>query len=519
MAGARVFHLKVRIDPKCAFKGVRAFLVLKNLEKAGGVLHSVPGAKDLEEGKFDFVFDAWVESELSEEELKAACMKVMEIVDAEVAKLPMPAAPAAAPAAVAAAPSALAASMPVAQAAAAPAAPAAAAAPASPPSAAKQTVRVNVERLDRIMNMVGELVTSKIRLGQIAKQRQNKELSDALVQVEHIVNELQGEAMAARMVPMEQVYSRFPRMIRDLSRDLNKEVELVLEGSDIEMDRTILEEVTDPLIHLLRNAMDHGLESSQERKELGKPPTGLLRLEARREKNMVVLTVEDDGSGIRTDKVRSAAVRRGLLSQEQARALTEDEAINLISLPGFSTADTVTSVSGRGVGVDAVRTKVEALGGSLRIESQPGKGSRFRVRLPMTLAIIQALMVRVGKEEYAAPVSNVVEALELSASELRSIHGQEVVMLREEVLPVFRLHRLLEVPDVPSQLPPLFSVLVVEAGERRAGLLVDEVIGQLEIAIKSLGRFIKGIRGFGGVTILGDGRICLILDFSSLLEL
>ena len=521
-AGATVTHIKIGIDPKCAFKGVRAFLVIKNLEKAGAILCTQPAGKDLEAGNFDLTFDAWVEGEKAEDELALICTKVMEIAGADATRLARPAG--------------VAPLVPPAQPTVQPAAEAgpgndslqkqAGLAPAegetrsvTAQQGGKQTVRVSVERLDRIMNMVGELVTSKIRLAQISKMHPIKDLSDALVAVEHIVNELQEEAMAARMVPMEQIFNRFPRMVRDLARELGKEVELDLVGSEIELDRTILDEITEPLIHLLRNSVDHGLESPEERKKAGKAPFGTLRLEARREKNLVVITVQDDGGGIRTDLVRAAAVRKGLLREEQARALSEEEAINLISLPGFSTAEKVTAVSGRGVGVDAVRTKVESLGGSLRIESTPGQGSRFRIRLPLTLAIIQALLVKVGKEEYAAPVTNVVEAVEFTASELRSIHGQEVVMLREEVLPVFRLQRLLEIPAGSDQLPAVFSVLVVEAGERRAGLIVDEVVGQLEIAIKSLGRYLKSIRGFGGVTILGDGRICLILDFSSLLDL
>jgi two-component system chemotaxis sensor kinase CheA len=499
-AGAPVTHIKVGVDPRCAFKGVRAFLVVKNLAKAGALLATQPAGKDLEAGNFDLTFDAWVETELGEDELVENCTRVMEIAGADATSLSAPPAPGPAPVQEAAV-----------------AAPAEAAAPSQPAAAPKQTVRVSVERLDRIMNMVGELVTSKIRLAQIAKSHHLKELSDALVQVEHIVNELQEEAMAARMVPMEQVFNRFPRMIRDLARELGKEVELELLGSEIELDRTILDEITEPLIHLLRNSVDHGLEGPEERRLAGKPSAGTLRLEARREKNMIVITVEDDGGGIRTDKVRAAAVRKGMLKEEQALALSEEEAINLISLPGFSTAETVTSVSGRGVGVDAVRNKVESLGGSLRIESTPGKGSRFRVRLPLTLAIIQALLVRVGREEYLAPVTNVIEAVEFTAAELVSSQGQEAVMLRSELLPVFRLSRLLDAPDAAAGARS-FSVLVVEAGERRAGLIVDEVVGQLEIAIKGMGRYLKGVRGFGGVTILGDGRICLILDFSSLLE-
>ena len=505
LAATDIAHIRIDIDPKCAFKGVRAFLVVKNLERLGSVLHTHPGAKDLEQGNFDLSFDVWLESAAPDTELVAAATKVMEIAGAKAAHLPRPAAPA--PATAGSPASAM------------PAEPAAAAAPAVASAPAKQTIRVSVERLDRIMNMVGELVTSKIRLALIAKKSQNKELADALVVVEHIVNELQEEAMAARMVPMEQIYSRFPRMVRDLARELGKEIDLQLLGSEIEMDRTILDEITDPLVHLLRNAVDHGMEKPDERRAAGKLPQGTLRLEAKREKNMVVITVEDDGGGIRVDKVRAAAVRKGMFREEQVRAMSEEEVINLISLPGFSTAEAVTAISGRGVGIDAVRTKVESLGGSLRIESTTGQGSRFRIRLPLTLAIIQALLVRIAKEEYAVPVTNVVEAIELMPSELRHIHGQEVVMLRDEVLPVYRLSSLLEPPGYSATLPALFSVLVVEAGERRVGLLVDEVVGQLEIAIKNLGRYLKGIRGFGGVTILGDGRICLILDFSSLLDL
>jgi two-component system chemotaxis sensor kinase CheA len=517
-SGAPVLHVKVGVDPRCAFKGVRAFLVRKNLEKVGTLLGTLPAGKQLEAGDFDLTFDVWLESDRPDDEILLLCTKVMEIAGADVERLENPAAAAPTLAAPLAAQETLfAAPLPPL----APAAPTPEAKAPAPREAtvAKQTVRVSVERLDRIMNMVGELVTSKIRLGMISKNHAVKDLSDAIVQFEHIVNELQEEAMAARMVPMEQVFNRFPRMVRDLARELGKEVDLELVGSEIELDRTILDEITDPLVHLLRNSIDHGLELPELRSKAGKSGVGTVRLEARREKNQVVITVQDDGAGIQTDKVRAAAVRKGLMSPEQARALSEDEAINLISLPGFSTTETVTAVSGRGVGVDAVRTKVEALGGSLKIESNPGLGSSFRVRLPLTLAIIQALLVRVGKEEYAAPVSNVVEVVEYAPSELRSIHGQEVVMLREEVLPVFRLYRLLEVPGVSERLPSNFSVLIVEAGERRAGLIVDEVMGQLEIAIKGLGRYLKSIRGFGGVTILGDGRICLILDFSSLLEL
>jgi two-component system chemotaxis sensor kinase CheA len=254
-----------------------------------------------------------------------------------------------------------------------------------------------------------------------------------------------------------------------------------------------------------------------ERRKAGKPPAGTIRLEAKRDKNQVLISVEDDGGGIRTDKVRASAVRKGLITEEMARAMSDEEAVSLIFAPGFSTAETVTAVSGRGVGVDAVRTKVESLGGTLRVENYPGQGTRFRIRLPLTLAIIQALRVRVGREEYMAPVANVVEAMEYGRQDLKRTHGLETVMLRNEVLPVQRLSRLLGHGEQESL--PLFTVLVTEAGEHRAGLIVDEVLGQQEIAIKNLGKSLKTVRGFGGVTILGDGSVCLILDLPTLLEL
>jgi two-component system chemotaxis sensor kinase CheA len=364
---------------------------------------------------------------------------------------------------------------------------------------------------------VGELVTAKIRLGQISRKVHVKELDEALISVDHIVNELQEEVTAARMVPMDQIFSRFPRLIRDLARELGKPLELAMEGREIELDRSILDEIGEALVHLLRNSADHGIEDPETRRRQNKPATGTIRLEAKRDKNHVLISVEDDGAGIDTHKVREAAVRKGLMTAEAARSLSEDEAVALIFSPGFSTASTVTKVSGRGVGVDAVRTRAEALGGSLKVENYPGKGTRFRIRLPLTLAIIQALRVRVAGEEYMAPVANVVEAVECGRRDLKRTHGAPTIMLREEVLPVMRLDGVLGLPV--NEGAALFTVLVVETGERRMGLVVDEVLGQQEIAIKNLGRSLKAVRGFGGVTILGDGSVCLILDLPSLLEL
>jgi two-component system chemotaxis sensor kinase CheA len=519
--GADIARVSVSLEATCSFKGVRALLVRKALERMGAVACSWPAGRALEEGAFELNFDIWLASSAGLEELQQAALRVVEVKSVQVIWLPKPASGTGAPRSVALQPAAAQVEALPSAADLAPEAPelAGAAQVAAAPvvQAGRQTLRVSVERLDKVMNLVGELVTAKIRLSQIAKNRALKDLSEALLQVDHVVNELQEEVTAARMVPMDQIFSRFPRLMRDLSRELGKPMELVLEGKEIELDRSILDEIGEALVHLLRNSADHGIESPDERRRLGKPATGTIRLEAKRDKNQVLISVEDDGGGIRTDKVRESAVRKGLLSQEAANALSDEEAVALIFTPGFSTAAQVTTTSGRGVGVDAVRTKVESLGGNLRVENYPGQGTRFRIRLPLTLAIIQALRVRVDNEEYMAPVVNVVEAVEFERGDLKRTHGLETVMLRDEVLPVTRLRGLLGIDG--GLLPPNFTVLVAESGDHRAGLMVDEVIGQQEIAIKSIGKTLKAIRGFGGVTILGDGTVCLILDLPSLLEL
>jgi two-component system chemotaxis sensor kinase CheA len=538
--GGDVAKLSVSLEPTCSFKGVRALLVRKALERLGTVACTWPAGRALEEGAFELNFEIWVASSAGLEELETAALRVMEVAMAHVVWLPRPATGQGAPRSVAAQPAApvvdalptaadLAPEMPEAPEPVAEsngfssAAPQSAGLPGGQSALApvvqanRQTLRVSVERLDKVMNLVGELVTAKIRLSQIARNRGLKDLSEALLQVDHVVNELQEEVTAARMVPMEQIFSRFPRLMRDLSRELGKPMELVLEGKEIELDRSILDEIGEALVHLLRNSADHGIEVPEERRRLGKPATGTIRLEAKRDKNQVLISVEDDGGGIRTDKVRQSAVRKGLLTQEAANLLSDEEAVALIFTPGFSTADQVTTTSGRGVGVDAVRAKVESLGGNLRVENYPGQGTRFRIRLPLTLAIIQALRVRVGEEEYMAPVVNVVEAVEFERSDLKRTHGLETVMLRDEVLPVTRLRGLLGLDN--AQVPANFTLLVAESGEHRSGLMVDEVLGQQEIAIKSMGKTLKAIRGFGGVTIMGDGTVCLILDLPSLLEL
>lgn len=369
------------------------------------------------------------------------------------------------------------------------------------------------------MALVQELVISKIRFEMVANNGEVKELREPLAQLHHITDELQDEIMKVRLIPVKQVFDRFPRMVRDLAKSLGKQVNLEMEGAEVELDRTVIDEIGEPLVHLLRNAVDHGVEDPEERARDGKDPFGTIRLQAKRERSSVILSVTDDGQGIDPDKVRQHAVSKELLTAEEAGKLTDEEAVRLIGLPGFSLAKRATEISGRGVGVDAAKTKVESMGGNFRIQSRKGVGTTFFLRFPLTLAIIKALLVKVGGETFALPVTSVLETLEIHPSEKRHLQLQETLLLRDEVLPLYHLGELLEVEDsAPGQPQELETVVVVEVGESRVGLLVDSIVGQNEIAIKPLDRFLKKIRGFAGATVLGDGRIALVLDVNSLIE-
>ncbi|MEW6516932.1 MAG: chemotaxis protein CheA [candidate division FCPU426 bacterium] len=504
--GYLIYGVRVKLETTCMFKGVRAFMVFKALSEHGEVIASYPEPQALQEGQFDREFLLLALSQRKAELLQRSLKSISEIESFDLETLTADKVDdffgetrARAKVLV---------SRPVApeERQARPAA-----------NRALQSIRVSIERLDNLQNLVGELVISKIRLTQISKRHGLKELKEALIQFDRITNDLQDEVTEVRMVPMEHIFNRFPRMVRDLAKEGGKEIELVMEGKDIELDRTVLDEINDPLVHLLRNAVDHGIEDPAERQKQSKSRQGLIRLTATREKNHVIIQVQDDGRGIDPAVNRRVAVERGIMNQEESERLTDQEAINLVSLPGFTTAKRVTEVSGRGVGVDAVRTKIESFGGSLRIESLAGRGSAFILRMPMTLAIIQALLFRVGSEVYALPVINTVETIDFDEAAVKFVQQGEVVMYRDSVLPLLRLHRVLQVPGEESRSPNR-AVLVTEVGEMRVGLLVDEVLGQQEIAIKSLGSLLKAVKGFSGVTILGDGRISLVLDVPSLIN-
>ena len=374
-------------------------------------------------------------------------------------------------------------------------------------------VRIELRRLDALMNLIGELVITRGRLAQIASTISDEALDETVAQASRLVSDLQDEIMTSRMVPVWQVFDRFPRLVRDAARALGKQVLFTVEGKEIELDRSMLDEIGDPIVHLLRNAIDHGIERPDDRIAAGKPVTGRLTLSALRDRSAVIIRVSDDGKGIDRSRVLRRAKEMQVIDASKAD-LSDDELIRLISRPGFSTAEAVTSISGRGVGVDAVQTRVRALGGTVDIRTAPGEGTTVTVRLPLTLAIVRALLAKVGDEVYALPMTHVNETVELESALLRTVKGREVLVLRDEVLPLIRLRSLLRMPTVSDERR---QVVVLEIANRRAGLIVDELTGQQEIVVKQFDGVRDGLPLFSGATILGDGAPALIVDVGSLI--
>lgn len=517
MNGFSVFKVMVELDPQCAFKEVRAFMVLKQVNQLGEIVKSHPAPEEIEKGNFSRRFLLVVVAECSEEELRQPLAAVTEVTDVQVTPFG-PEETLTAPAFSSRAGESRESPGPGVSGGLSGPARQTPAAGGEERSFILPTIRVHTSKLDKLMALVQELVISKIRFEQVAATREITELSDPLSQLNHITDELQDEIMKVRLMPVKQIFERFPRMVRDLAKALAKQVNLEMEGAEVELDRTVIEEMSEPLVHLLRNAIDHGIETPDVRAKEGKEFFGTIRLQAKRERSYVVISVSDDGRGVDPDVVRQRSVEKGLISREEAGKLTDEEAVRLIALPGFSTIDSATEISGRGVGVDVAKTKVEALGGTFRIQSRKGQGTTFILKFPLTLAIIKALLVKCAGEVFAIPVVNIVETVDILPSEKKKVQQQETIVLRDEVIPVYHLEELLELEGTPGPAPDLESILIVEVGESRVGLLVDGIIAQQEIAIKSLDRFLKGVRGFSGATILGSGKIALILDVNSLVE-
>jgi len=377
-----------------------------------------------------------------------------------------------------------------------------------------------MHRLDDLMNLVGELVINRTRLQDIGAAYKLKDLNETLARVTQISTALQNVVMQVRMVPIDQVFDRFPRMVRDLAKKLNKKINLELEGRETEMDRTVIDEIGDPMVHLIRNSIDHGIEKPEVRLAAGKSDTGTITLAARHEGNNVIIEVRDDGKGVDPAVVGPIAVERGIYTQNQLEKLPPEELIKVIFLPGFSTTAEVTDLSGRGVGMDAVKAKLDELNGFLELESKVGVGTRIIIKLPLTLAILPALMVKVGSETFAIPLGSVQETMDIIKTDINIVQHQEVTLLRGEVLPVIRLRSVLQVPTSADykEKEEDISVVVCSSGEKRGGFIVDELLGQQEIVIKSLGNLLGGLVGIMGATMRGDGSIALILDIPSFLQ-
>ncbi|MBQ3913181.1 MAG: chemotaxis protein CheA [Lachnospiraceae bacterium] len=517
--GMSAYALNVEIQDTCVLKAARAFLVFKAIEPLGEVIKSIPDAQAIEDEKFDFDFSMVVITKASEEDLKKAVMNVSEMKDVIIKKLEVEApaaetkkeekgsAPAAGAAAAAKAPAAGGA--------------AAGAAAAKGKPVVNRSVRVDIEKLDDLMNLVSELIIAKnglvsISPAEIASDESKKgNFHEQVEYLERITTNIHQSVMKVRMVPIESVVNRFPRMIRDLSKKLNKKMELYMTGEETELDRTVIDEIGDPLQHILRNAADHGLESNEERIKAGKPEVGSIYLNAFQQGNSVVIEVIDDGGGIDVEKVKRKAIEKGTITPEQAEVMSDKEIIDLLFRPSFSTAEQISDISGRGVGLDVVKTKIEALGGNVECKTVLGEGSTFTIRLPLTLAIIQALMVIIGKEKYAIPLANIDTIEDIPATDIKYVEGKEVINLRGTVIPLIRLDKILDVTDSKQDAENL-TVVIISKGDKKAGLIVDDLIGQLEIVIKSIGKYINNSKMISGATILGDGEIALILDATTL---
>ena len=512
-AGMNVFHVKVTLMESCVLKAARSVMVMHALDEIGDVIKSVPPAEDLEQEKFERSFDIVLATASDAEAVTNAVDTVSEIEDIGVEELdpdalakPAESAPAAPAAAAAPAP----------KKAAAPAKKEGAKAAAPKKQHQSQSVRVDIEKLDTLMNLMGELVINKVRLEQIGQTHRMSDLMETLEQMDRVTGDLQNIVMKVRMVPVSAVFNRFPRMVRDVSKELGKEINLTIEGEETELDRTVIDEIGDPIMHLLRNSLDHGVESPDAREAKGKPRVGEVGLIARHEGNNVVIMITDDGAGIDASKIRRKAVEKGMITQDEADRLDDADAVRLIFLPGFSTAEQITDISGRGVGMDVVRSKIEALSGHVDVETHIDEGSIFKIKLPLTLAIIQAMLVRVQEEMYAIPLTSIDSTVNIEPTDIQTIQNKEVIVLRGEIIPIVRMEEALQVPHVKDS-EELF-VVVVHAGEAKAGIVVDNLIGQQEIVIKTLGNLFAGLKLFGGATVLGDGRVALILDVATMIQ-
>lgn len=516
-----IYGFTIYIHSDCLLKAARAFLVFQAVEEFGEIIVHRPKPHDIEDEKFEFDFSFIMVASEPLENILPSVQAVSEIDAVLAEEMPLEAfepkeekeeEPKSEVPAVAASAEPQAAQPQNAQ-------PAAKKAGAKKPVTSR-TVRVDIEKLDALMNQVSELIIAKNSLVSISSTEgsgfESQLFHEQIEYLERITTSLHESVMQVRMVPIESVVNKYPRMIRDLSRKLDKKMELYMTGEDTELDRTVVDQIGDPLQHLLRNSADHGIESKEIRRQYGKPETGKICLNAFQEGNNVIIEVSDDGGGIDTARVKEKAIQRGVITPEQAESMNQKEIIDLLFMPSFSMASKITDISGRGVGLDVVRSNIEALGGDVEVASTLGAGSKFTVRLPLTLAIIQALMVEIREEKYAIALGSIQNIEDIPVEDIRYVEAKEVIHLRGLVIPIIRMDKILDIEPLEKE-PESLTVVIVKKGDKYAGLVVDNLIGQQEIVIKSLGKFIKNNKVISGATILGDGEVAMILDVNALI--
>ncbi len=475
-----IYQIFVNLAKDCLIKSARAFLVIKNLEEKGEIIKTLPIIEKIEEEEFDSSFQLVFITKESPEAIKKIITGVAEIEDAIVQPLSIDNNYKA---------SIEEQSQQI----------------FTNKSKINQSVRVDIHRLDNFMNLVSELVINRTRLEQISNDHMLMDLHETLEQVARITTDLQDLVLKIRMLPIERVFNRFPRMVRDLSKELGKDIELVIQGQDTELDRTVVDELGDPFVHLIRNAVDHGIESKDERIKKGKDPQGIIKMIASQEGNKAIIRIEDDGKGIDPEVIRQKAVEKEI----KVDGLNEEEIINLIFNQGFSTNDEVTDISGRGVGMDVVKRKISALGGNISVKSEVGLGSTFIIHLPLTLSIIQALLIKVATETFAISLGFIEKVISILPQDIKSSHSGQVFIYREQAIPVIRVNEKLNLPAVKNLEQYL---IIIKVGEKLYGLIVDSLIGQQEIVIKPLGKSLINVNEYVGATILGNGLVTLILD-------
>ncbi|WP_339159629.1 chemotaxis protein CheA [Paenibacillus sp. FSL W8-0186] len=519
--GHKVLYIEVAIREDCQLKAARAYLVFDLLERYGEVVKSHPSVQEIEQEKFERSFSLYYITQKDAAELQSMIVNLSEIESAQVMPLDHETL------------NQLSSGVQEAAAAGTAEAPAAAAAPTdakpeAPQTAAKaeaktgaranggaapsRTIRVDIERLDVLMNLLSELLIDRSRLEQLAYEIKRSDLTETVEHMSRVGSDLQNIVLKLRMVPIDTVFSRFPRMVRDVAKSLDKKIDLVIVGAETELDRTVIDEIGDPLVHLLRNAVDHGIEPTAQRIAAGKPETGTVQLRAFHSGNHVFIEIEDDGGGIDRDKILNKALKNGIVTQSEAATMSDEQVYMLLFAAGFSTADVISDISGRGVGLDVVRSKIESLSGDVSVTSTLGKGTKFSVQLPLTLSIISAMLIKVGSEKYAIPLSSIVETGIIQRNQIRSVHGYTMVPYRDAHIPLMSLANLFEVADFDENVEEETEIVVIRKGERLAALTIEDFIGQSEIVIKNLGKYLPPVQGVAGATILGDGQVALIVD-------